>query len=300
MTTGSSWYSLHRHSCYPLLPRATGRDDLGQPLPHELLCDLRLRFAGDENEVAYISAAEVSAAGVTLLFRAQDRLLGAVTAPLSELQQGRQIFRIVPIDPETQGFAVISLRSDTPRQRYKFSGPEQSGLLARAATPFASARRTARLVREGFVPLVGPVIYLRGEEDISITRERRLLDNEIQDAVILRLQSSGTRTSATEIRNPATTYRVGCGDRPESLTCGDPVPLQQLDGVPPDCCGRVYVELRGCGELQPRDDGHGAVLVCDSQVESLCPPPALPDAEGRLPGTPTPEEDCVQNRPQTN
>ena len=128
------------------------------------------------------------------------------------------------------------------------------------------------------LPIVGTPVFLAGQGDITLSEEPRTLDGVKRDAIIVGLR----KQAGIDIN---TSYLGSCDRRPEANTCETPIPVEQISGVQSDCCGRVFIEFRGCVEMVPLADKCGVVIMCDVDVDDACPAKNenLPDDDGSLP-----------------
>jgi hypothetical protein len=135
-----------------------------------------------------------------------------------------------------------------------------------------------------------------------------VFDTVRNTTVIIRLKESTLGSGSALV--PATTgssrtnvfeaYCGPCAGRPESHTCGDPQPIEQLGGVTPDCCGNISLVFQGCAtisdtnlaiEIDPETSlsigdspCQGVIIDCNLGLSDAClTPDRLPDEDGRLP-----------------
>lgn len=284
MTTGSDWYSQRQFDQYPLLPHATATADNGEPLPPGFIRDISLRFTGAPGDVAFVRELTVTSDAMTVVIGLHDTVLAACTILRASLVGGIRVLPLTAIAAGTSGRIVLADVPDVETGRWLFSDAWQTGLLPLVAMPTIAANTTSRLSRDGFAAMRGPRIFVAGDIDIEVLEGNRLLDGVVRDAVVVRLNSAAVsrRRGGQAIDSQQAVYQIGCGARPESKTCQQEA-VETINRVPPDCCGRLYVELQGCGTLSSINDGHGAQLDCEITPEELCPPTTLPDQDGRLP-----------------
>jgi hypothetical protein len=284
MTTGSDWYSQRQFDHYPLLPTATAVADDGKSLPTGFIRDVSLRFTGLPNDVAFIRELTVTTQAITVVVGCGSAVLAACTVLRSSLVGSVRVVPLSEVSPGTIGRLAMADVSDEPPGRWLFSSAEQTGLSPLLAMPTISPSTDGRLSRDGFVPLTGPRVFVAGDIDVEVLSANRLLDGVVREALVVRLNTAAVtrRSDDNSAGGSPAVYQVGCGARPESKTCQQDA-IETINRVPPDCCGRIYVELQGCGTLSSVNNGHGAQLDCDIAPDDLCPPTKLPDQDGRLP-----------------
>jgi hypothetical protein len=128
--------------------------------------------------------------------------------------------------------------------------------------------------------LVGDV-NLASFGDIKLTTDTLLIDGKVRKAIVFDLYDS----SQTSLVSVLEKYAGDCDKRPESGNCGDAQPISVINNVQPDCCGRIFLELRGCAEISVvNNDTRGLILDCFASLTDACiTPEHLPDSAGRLP-----------------
>lgn len=288
MARSAGWYSRNSNRSYPLAGTATATDDSGSPLPESLIADLKMRFPGGGGDRAYLSRVEVGNTNVAVLISVAAEIVAAVSVPIDEANE-QQILPLTPLVPGVTGHVVFGeVRQPVD---LSFSSAAQSGLCVQAATPQAGLNSAARFSRFGFDQLTGDRIQLLGDGDIDVTRELIELNDGIRNAYVIGLRPQTGR-------NPLTEYAGLCGRRPESGTCGDPQPVEAVNAVRPDCCGRIFIEFRGCAAMYPLEEACGVALACPLEVEDACPPKLGAISEdGELPGDSQTDDgaDCEEN-----
>jgi len=274
MSIGTGWYATNQARSYPLHPLATTVSDSGVFLPEDLIVDLKLRFPGnfaDTARISYASAAET----VSLVIVSGEIPIASATVP-REILRGFSQVPLIPIADGAEGYVVFG--PSTSQGVWTFSSDSQSRLSRSAVTSQANIDVSSRLSRRGSVPGTGPTVYLSGSGDVVVRRDTRRLAGEDRSAVIIGLGSTDTRNVLAEYSGP-------CGRRPESQNCGELVPVESVNNVGPDCCGRIFVEFRGCAEIIPIANRCGIVVRCELTTEEVCRSPVekLPDENGNLP-----------------
>lgn len=289
------WYNLNETRPYPLDDSASGAADGGAPLPQALLADLNLSYPASYGRYPFLSAAAVTPRIVTVTLQASASRSGGGFTPLAAASVDRASLRryaTVPLrafSPGVAGWVVFGAAAvDGPEFSARFSAPGQSFLSPRAARAYRD-HPVPSAARLGGNPLTG-LVSLKGQAPVVVEAGTRLIGGLVRDCVVFRLADApGTPAESSAFRSLA----GPCAGRPESRSCGDPQPVETVNGVPPDCDGVVTVEFRGCADAAPFEDGTGAVLECSAGLAANCPPPLWPDALGSLPDEYSP---YVRNR----
>lgn len=285
MARNQGWYDANAARPYPVDDGGTLVADGGAPLPHDVLVDANVRFPRSLGAVACLSSAAVTPRLVTFTFQVADgpldpapRPLAAVAVRRDELEEGR----LVPLRPQADGVAgwvVVGPRAGGGPLDLRFSSPAQAPLCPRSARPFADPA-VPSLARWGAAGLAG-VVRLSGQPPVVVERAVREIEGVSREVIVVRLEDPpGTppeRGVLARLAGP-------CGGRPESGGCGPPAPLESVAGVAPDCDGVLTLEFRGCADAAPYLGGGGLALDCGQPLATACPPPDLPDDDGRLPG----------------
>ena len=314
-----SWYDLNESRPYPLSDEATGVDDLGVRLPSRLIADLHLAFPTTAGQRAMLGAVTVTPTLVTVTIL-------ATTSPSSPASFVPLVVisLVKPVDPHRQypleaqfpgagGWITFGAAVEDAEETYsgRFSLASQSILLpstvrAYEPLPIPSMSRLGTSTR-----LTG-LITLLGGNDIEVVKECREIPSNppptgkeacdpniaiVREVIVIRLTEDLPSISQ---RNVFDEYRGPCGGRPESDSCGNPVPIELLASVPPDCCGNIDIRLRGCvvqseiteeALVNPATEAVisvmptcGVVLDCGLGLGEACvTPDRLPDADGTLP-----------------
>jgi hypothetical protein len=289
----AGWYGLNSARSYPLADDATGISDDGKFLPEGVLADARIRFSGDVGEIAYVSRLEVSTY-VAVVISVGTQAIASVTVARDSIVRGKPI-AVTSITREATGWLVFGDLFPIPDTRMSFSTAAQSGLSDFAAYSQLGGGDVKRWgvfnrTLEGTYPR-----YLVAGNDVRVSSEKRSINGvEVQAVVVglaIRQNADDSLDSGASADEVLAAYAGKCGRRPESRTCTSPEPIERINGVGPDCCGRVFIELRGCGDILQFDDRCGVAIACDLKASEACPSVTkLPDSLGRLPGEPV--TDC--------
>jgi hypothetical protein len=157
----------------------------------------------------------------------------------------------------------------------------------------------------GFASSRQPLI---GYNDSGLLSSNYVFSTVRTSTIIVRLKESTLgsgsalvpASTGSQRNNVFETYAGPCAGRPESYTCGDPQPIENIGGVIPDCCGNITMVFRGCATLSNADLAYeldpetslsigerltsGVVIDCNLGLSDAClTPDRLPDEDGVLP-----------------
>ncbi len=283
MIRDNNWYNLMSQGCWPLDEASTLLDDSGNRYVNGLLADLSLRFDSRLGRFAYVASLFVSADAVALVINAEDgTTLAAVTVKRDELL----LHTAVPLTSihESASGSVVFGRAiadfTTKKLHLKFSSAAQSRLCPKAARGVSTGLLSSAAKLSAASGLSGDV-SLTSFGDIKITPDTLLIDGKLRKALVFDLYDS-SRTSPVSVLEK---YAGDCDKRPESGNRGEAQPITVINNVFPDCCGRIFLEIRGCSEISVvNNDTRGFILDCFASLSDAClTPEHLPDAAGRLP-----------------
>lgn len=277
---GVPFYHNNEVRGYPFDDSATRVDDLGIRMPVALLSDMSIAFPESYGFRVFCSAMSKTPEGAAFVFSADnpERTVLAIGTVGTEVVPRRPV-ALVPMQEYVKGtFVPGEDLCDCPPINLRFSDPSQSVLAARVGFPLpvtGSADFAAFYSSDSF----HRIVELIAAGDLTVRIENKVLGGVTKRAIVFRLAEFGSDDNSNLARYSATL------PRPESRTCGDPQPLELLAGVRPDCCGRVFIELRGCAQPIPISNLCGVSLDCPHESNSLC----SPDVDYDLP-----EDDCVE------
>lgn len=286
MSIHAGWYSKNQARNYPLDPRVSCLSDTGEEIPESLLADLRARWAGNTDTKLFIRSIVVGE-HISISFAVKDgvdiQTVGVFSAKRSTINPHTP-YLITSLARDFQGYLVLGELQYVKPITLLFSSPEQSELNLAAAYPQQFQKDNKRFGIFNRVNMELYPLYAQGLTDVEIVEKRISLNGtDFVNAIVFRLADSNNADNGAG-RNILAEYAGTCGQRPETRTCTDPQPIETLNGIKPDCCGRVFIEFRGCGDMYPLTDKCGVVLVCDFTAEAACPPSqSMPDDQGRLP-----------------
>ncbi len=283
MITNQHFYNLNETRDYPLDDRATATSIDGKRLPPDVLVDLTLRFPVALGRVAFLSSLSVTPTLVTMTFQAVDsvdtpdvfRPLAALSLARNDVEPGRQ-YALLPQSEGVSGFVVFGHGTDE-----SYTGrfmPDAGMLVARTARAYRPMPVTSIGKLNTAQPLTG-IVRLRGEEPIQVVGEDREINGILRKVAVVRMLTS------IDANSPETLYRdyAGpCGNRPESKTCGPFDPVESINGVQPDCDGKITIRLDGCALLARYQNESSAVVDCSLSLKEACGRKPLPDPNGRL------------------
>lgn len=284
MLRNLSWYALNATRCYPVDDGASLLDDAGTVLPSDIIADLRLVFPRRYGRFAYISSVTVTDRIVTVTLLGSTTENGGDLSPLAAISipQPVQPWRTYVLEPQVSnvGGWIVFGGGVSRTYRGRFSSCAQTRLHGRAATATAALPVKGLSKLHDATPLSG-LVTLKAGSDLVIEAAEVTIDDVLRDVIRIRLRDPKGNTD-----NVFDQYKGQCGQRPESQNCGDPQPIEAINDVTPDCCGKITLRFRGCA--QPSlitNDRSAATLDCDIGLGDVCDTQSkLPAAGGDLPG----------------
>lgn len=274
------WLNRTSETAYPVDDAATGVDNAGLRLPPDLIADLTLRWPATLGQRAFVSAASVTPGLVSLVIRAAagpDDMSGS--GPLAVIAVPRPVivgkgYAFQAQAAGVSGWVVFGPGAENLYQG-RFAGPSQSRLTARAARSYRPAAVSGLQAGTAAAPLSG-LVALKADPPLEITHETREIAGIMRECAVIRLVEApaGQPSVFEQFAGP-------CAGRPESNTCGDPQPIQYVNGVGADCAGVLTVMFTGCAAITPL--AAGVAIDCGLGLAAACLPQAIPDADGLLP-----------------
>jgi hypothetical protein len=288
-----NWYNLNSSRRYPLDDVATGENDVGVSMPHDIIVDCHLRYPELIGIYAYVSSVHLSEhlVSVTLLAAnvpavttdclSSDSIsevefvpLGAVSVPRAELLPGRQ-YAIDAHYPGVGGWIVFGPGIQDTEYFGRFSTVAQGMLCPRVARAYPALPIPSMAKIHQADALTG-LVNIRAGNDIKIVKDQRMIQGEIRDALVLSLDTANSASNLLD------RYRGPCSGRPESKTCSKPA-IESINGVRPDCNGNIELELTTtCVDVGDDVGGGGQVVDYCFGLGEACLPGDLP-VDGRLP-----------------
>lgn len=265
----SDFYTDNQNRKYPFHDSSTLNDDSGQVLPDGLLVDLSLTMDSTLGHTAYVSAITKAAGLITVIISASDSGLPIAISKANVGDQSLLIrhrrtsqLQLEPLTGLAAGTIILGENFiNIPDAAYAFSTPAQSMLTPRTVFSMAIPGDQRIGVYASGINLAGAV-SIGNEGDIEVAFEPRTLGSKTVMAAVFRLKGSSQVLATYSASQP----------RPESRTCGDPQPVEAINNVRPDCCGRIFFEFRGCAAPTPIRNHCGVVLECALTLDDVCPP----------------------------
>lgn len=260
------FYNSNEIRAYPVDELATGIADNGQSIPKALLSDLSIAMPRSIANRAYISAVSRTTTQTFVSISATDTdKTPLAIASWSKYDTPRKAYQLRSLRSGVGGVFVPGEWLGDETYNLLFSSPSQSLLLARvvfATSPIAERDYAVYYAQRA---LQG-VVEISAQGEIEALIGTRVLNGQERKALILRLRETGLTG------NDALLQYAASQPRPESRTCGNPVPIETINEVRPDCCGRLFIELRGCAQPVALQNASGVVIDCPQTAEELCPP----------------------------
>jgi hypothetical protein len=282
MPRNQNWYDLNESRLWPFDDQALLTDDTGLRMPNDLLADIYLRYPSSLGERLFLSTFTAGPGIVTLTILASGPSLTPVASvSLPRPVDIRRMYEVEPLADGVGGWVVFGSGIDDQEMRsFRFSDPLQSTFLSQTARSYLSLPVPTVGKLYGGETLTG-IVRLQGGTDIETAVEEREIAGVMRDTIVVRLKE---KLDVEEARNLLELYAGDCGRRPESGNCLGPDPVEGINTVTPDCCGNIYVELRGCGDIKSIDGECGILIDCGFGLSESCvTPDRLPDAFGKLP-----------------
>jgi hypothetical protein len=302
---GPSWYDENATRRYPLADSATGIDDSGQSLPHDMLVDLHIRFPRNYGTVAYLGAMQWTPGVRTAVIIATDgtseTAIGAVTVAATGFVAGRP-YPITSLVDGAVGWIVFGQYMGTTPRRLVFSSATQAELLPRLAAGYSVPPVLSLAKLHDPVHLLTGLVEFAASTNMSIKLATREVDGADQTVVCFSLDAVAPDLY-TELSGPV-------GHRAESGTCNFP-PVEQLNQVTPDCNGNIDIVFVSNCLLLGEPAGSSAGLAIDyclglgnactrnlwlpkdgvlkNEYDDRCLEPLPPDSSEQPPDPPPPE-----------
>ena len=261
------FYNANELREYPFDEGATLATDAGDLIPEGLLADLSISIPRSVALRAFVSAISRTPTQTSIVIAAAN----AAQTPLAIASfpadyASKTTHRLRSLYAGVDGtFVPGTIEQLNIPVTMRFSNPNQSLLSARTVFPLGIVANRDYAVYYSRQSLQSIVTFV-GIGDVEAIIDTRVLDGQAKRAMVLRLRESGL--SGTDSLSRYAENQP----RPESRTCGDPAPIESINDVRPDCCGRIYVELRGCAQPLKLANASGVVLDCPQLAGELCPP----------------------------
>ncbi len=271
-TFNGNWYGGNENRGYPIDDSATGVDDAGGFVPHDIIVDARVIVPAAVAAGVFVGAIAAGPNVATVVLMADDvdfTPLGAVTVPAPIVPY--KSYAIRPMQPGVAGWVVFGNGALQPYVG-RFSSAGQSRLATRCARPYRPFP-VPSIGKEFLSTTLTGVVSLVAGEDISITVEDRTIGDSPVRAVVVGLAN-------TLNRDVYALYTGPCDGRPESGSCAK-TPLQSINGVSPDCDGNIDIDFRGVA-ASATPGGGGVTLSLPIGLSSTCGDDGLPAGDGTL------------------
>lgn len=286
------WYSINEGISYPIDETASCVADDGTLVQNNIITDLYLRWPSTLGEYAFISSLTVTESLVSVTFLVSTALVDGTVRPLAVISVPRAVVegRQYALSPQVNGISGYivfgSGASSQTEYRARFLTPAQTRLTARAAKPYAPLAVSGLKANAASNYLSG-LVRLRANSPLEVVGEEREIDGVLRNVGVVRLVDTAVETirSNTITGGTVSVFRQfagPCGARPDSNTCQKP-PIEFINGVGPDCNGRVTLEVRGFA-LTARINGEcGVSIGATVGLFDACLPPQIPSSAGLLP-----------------
>lgn len=262
---GQQFYSLNENRAYPFDAGGLLLSDAGDQLPEGLLVDAGISFDRQYGTRLRCTAISKTAAATAIVLGTSTQ----ASLAIATIPEGFTPRQAIPIDPIIEGVSGFVTPGE-PLARlaisnWLFSGDRQLLLSPRVAFP-VRLQNSQSFAALNSAALLSGMVLLEGLGDMNIRIEPRVLGGQQKTAIVFRLTDVSNQVSVLQ------QYSGSRQQRPESRTCGEPFPIETINQVAADCCGRIYIELRGCAQPIPITNHCGVVLDCPQEPEELCPP----------------------------
>lgn len=268
-----NWYDLQSGRRYPLDDRSTGIDDAGGPIEDDVLADCHLRFPSTLGNYAFVQSITITPALVTVVFGVAEELtdtegptIAALTVPKLSLSAGVN-YTVQPLVAGVAGWVAFG---QGVQEHFigRYSTPAQTLISPRCARPYTPLP-IPTLGKQQLATSLQGLISILGIPPVEAFYDEVTIDGNPAKAIVFRLMTQFNNT------NPLQTFLSACGERPESGTCPK-VPLETINGVPPDCDGNINLLFDGFVAL-PFENCGGIDILSSIGLAEACdaakPPP---------------------------
>lgn len=316
MSINQEWSNRNAGRAYPFTDQASLLDDSQRRLPNNLLTGGRITYPRALGRYAYIGALSVSPQLVTAIILAADAPTaeGQLIASISQKLPLRlhQPYAIQSLSPQVAGWLTFGEGTQQPGT-YRASSYQQTGLCTSFAVPYDTPGVSS--VAKQNHPGMGGLVKLIGGNDMQIVATCAHVPGHTAQPYDDNACVSGDTAwntnrrwivqfnlldkTQSRNRNVLEKYAGPCSGRPENRNCPNGNPIESISGVYADCCGDIFVTLRGCASLvELRDaitvdadgdpvlleDAAGVMLHCAVSGDEVCGNSRiLPNAQGQLP-----------------
>jgi hypothetical protein len=266
-----NWYAARGTQAYPVDENATGIDDAGISLPHDIIVDCSLNWDPSYGQYAFVSSVTVTDKIVSIIISACETPTTASSfTPLAVVTTPQPVtafthYAIEALQPGVAGFIVFGDVSSTYAGR--FSTPAQS--LIRPACAYPAHSFTVPTVRKyGMNTGLRGLVQLIGGDDIEVVSDAVIINNVETQVIAFRLAAS------TTTRTPLRDFIGPCGSRPESENCID-VGIEKINELSPDENGNINIIFQDLvsGPYGSSCDSAAAGITIDQELglADVCP-----------------------------
>lgn len=276
-----NWYDLNEQHSWPIADQATMIDDNRKRMPNNLIADINIWYPETLGELLYVSSVSVSTKIATVVILDNDgNAVAAATVPTPV--QPYKHYQLDSMVDGVGGWIVFgSGVNDNKLHYYAFSDPAQSVLIPQVCRRYVVPPVTSIGKANNLTSLTG-IVRLTGGDDIEVVKESREINSVTVDAAVIRLKKKPEFVDSVNLLEK---YAGDCGKRPESYNCAEGTPIEYVNSVPPDCCGNITVEFRGCADVKFMQNEESSVAIgCYLGMAEACvTADKLPDPDGNLP-----------------
>lgn len=292
-TINQDWYAANEGRVYPLHDAAGGDAVGGGRLPTDLLVDAKIHFPDSLGRHAVLAAVSVSPGVVTVTFEAVDDVDSPTAfSPLAVVSAVRPvpIGVHVAVSPQASGVGGWVVFGSGVNTRVGYSARVTGPAAGRLSPRAARAYRKLPVSGIGSFGLPGGgmlsgMVTLRAEAPMYLRAEDRVINGRSREVIVvgLAVKASDRFTGDSDTPTTLEAFAGACGRRPESRNCGDPEPIEYVNGVGPDCGGTLTLQFVGCASASRIVESCGVAVECQVGLGSACPPGRLPTDDGSLP-----------------
>lgn len=296
-TRNPAWLNANETRSYPLADSADLRSVQGDRLPHDIITDINLRYPNDLGLYPYLAAVGVTDQLVSLTIQAATSLSDTSSlSPVAALGLSKPIIEGRPYALESQypgsGGWVVFGSGVQENFSGRFLGPARSLLSPRAARSYRTLPVSSLSKLNALTALTG-LVRLSGTAPIEVVKESRTIQGVNRDVVVVRLTQPAEDAVIDGENSIFREFLGKCSGRPESLTCGDPAPIEFINTVRPDCNGNITIEFDGCAKLAEVLDNYGVLVDCELGLIDACALGTLAASDGKL--RTEYDDECVVN-----
>lgn len=236
-----NWYDLQSSRQYPLHDRATGLDDLGAPLPNNIILDCNIKYPTQYGNYAFLQSVTVSPGIVTILIGAGSAETDNNTTTLAAVTITKpiQLSKNYPIHALVDGVAgwfVFGAGVDS-NFTGRYTTPLQTLIAPRNAHAYAALPVTS-IKKIGALNKLAGLVNIELAEPLVASLKNLTINGTEQPALVFSLNA----INADVTYNPLEYFRGQCAERPESGTCPAP-PIETINGITPDCAGNIQLDV---------------------------------------------------------